>query len=159
MVDLGSWPGGWLQVASALVGPSGRVVGVDRAAIEPPLQLANVIALQADLTQPGVAEAVLEALGGLADSLLSDAAPKLSGVRATDRANEEALLGAVGELVPKLLKPGGDLLLKLMDGPEAEALVRRIRSLFEKVKTVRPEASRKGTSERYLLGWRYRPIA
>ena len=159
MVDLGSWPGGWLQVASALVGPSGRVVGVDRAAIEPPLQLANVIALQADLTQPGVAEAVLEALGGLADSLLCDAAPKLSGVRATDRANEEALLGAVGELVPKLLKPGGDLLLKLMDGPEAEALVRRIRSLFEKVKTVRPEASRKGTSERYLLGWRYRPIA
>jgi len=159
VVDLGSWPGGWLQVASALVGPSGRVVGVDRAAIEPPLQLANVIALQADLTQPGVAEAVLEALGGLADSLLCDAAPKLSGVRATDRANEEALLGAVGELVPKLLKPGGDLLLKLMDGPEAEALVRRIRSLFEKVKTVRPEASRKGTSERYLLGWRYRPIA
>ena len=159
MVDLGSWPGGWLQVASALVGPSGRVVGVDRAAIEPPLQLANVIALQADLTQPGVAEAVLEALGGLADSLLCDAAPKLSGVRATDRANEEALLGAVGELVPKLLKPGGDLLLKLMDGPEAEALVRRMRSLFEKVKTVRPEASRKGTSERYLLGWRYRPIA
>jgi len=159
VVDLGSWPGGWLQVASALVGPSGRVVGVDRAAIEPPLQLANVIALQADLTQPGVAEAVLEALGGLADSLLCDAAPKLSGVRATDRANEEALLGAVGELVPKLLKPGGDLLLKLMDGPEAEALVRRMRSLFEKVKTVRPEASRKGTSERYLLGWRYRPIA
>jgi len=159
VVDLGSWPGGWLQVASALVGPSGRVVGVDRAAIEPPLQLANVIALQADLTQPGVAEAVLEALGGLADSLLSDAAPKLSGVRATDRANEEALLGAVGELVPKRLKPGGDLLLKLRDGPEAEALVRRMRSLFEKVKTVRPEASRKGTSERYLLGWRYRPIA
>ena len=159
MADLGCWPGGWLQVASALVGPSGRVVGVDVAAIEPPLELANVVALQQDLMQPGVAEAVLEALGGLADALLCDAAPKLTGVRATDRANEETLLNAVGELVPKLLKPRGNLLLKLMDGPEADAAVRRLRPLFEKVKSSRPEASRKGTSERYLLGFGYRPIA
>jgi len=135
------------------------VVGVDLAAIEPPLALANVVALQRDLMQPGVAEAVLEALGGLADALLCDAAPKLTGVRATDRANEETLLNAVGELVPKLLKPRGNLLLKLMDGPEADAAVRCLRPMFEKVKTVRPEASRKGTSERYLLGWGYRPIA
>jgi len=135
------------------------VVGVDLAAIEPPLALANVVALQRDLMQPGVAEAVLEALGGLADALLCDAAPKLTGVRATDRANEETLLNAVGELVPKLLKPRGNLLLKLMDGPEADAAVRRLRPMFEKVKTLRPEASRKGTSERYLLGWGYRPIA
>jgi len=159
VADLGCWPGGWLQVASALVGPSGRVVGVDVAAIEPPLELANVVALQQDLMQPGVAEAVLEALGGLADALLCDAAPKLTGVRATDRANEETLLNAVGELVPKLLKPRGNLLLKLMDGPEADAAVRRLRPLFEKVKSSRPEASRKGTSERYLLGFGYRPIA
>jgi 23S rRNA (uridine2552-2'-O)-methyltransferase len=159
VADLGCWPGGWLQVASALVGPSGRVVGVDLVAIEPPLGLANVVALQGDLMQPGIAEAVLEALGGFAEALLCDAAPKLTGVRATDRAHEETLLGAVGELVPKLLKPGGNLLLKLMDGPEADAAVRRLRPLFEKLKTVRPEASRKGTSERYLLGWGYRPIA
>jgi 23S rRNA (uridine2552-2'-O)-methyltransferase len=159
VADLGCWPGGWLQVASALVGPSGRVVGVDLVAIEPPLELANVVALQGDLMQAGVAEAVLGALGGFADALLCDAAPKLTGVRATDRAHEETLLGAVGELVPKLLKPGGNLLLKLMDGPEADAAVRRLRPLFEKLKTVRPEASRKGTSERYLLGWGYRPIA
>ena len=159
MADLGCWPGGWLQVASALVGPSGRVVGVDLAAIEPPLELANVVALQRDLMQPGVAAAVLEALGGLADALLCDAAPKLTGVRATDRANEETLLNAVGELIPKLLKPRGNLLLKLMDGPEADAAVRRLRPMFEKVKTLRPEASRKGTSERYLLGSGYRPIA
>ena len=159
VVDLGCWPGGWLQVASTLVGPSGRVVGVDLAAIEPPLDLANVVALRLDLMQPGVAETVLEALGGLADALLCDAAPKLSGVRATDRANEESLLFAVGELVPKLLKPGGNLLLKLMDGPEADAAVGRMRRSFEKLKTVRPEASRKGTSERYLIGWGYRPVA
>jgi len=159
VVDLGCWPGGWLQIASAEVGPSGRVVGVDRQAIEPALELANVIALQGDLVQPAVAEAVLDALGSLADTLLCDAAPKLSGVRATDRANEEALWRAVGELVLKLLKPGGSLVLKLMDAPEADATVRHMRSQFERVKTVRPGASRKGTSERYLLGWGYKPGA
>lgn len=146
-------------MASDLVGPSGRVVGVDLVLIEPPLDLPNVIALQRDLMQPGVAEAVLEALGGLVDAVLCDAAPKLTGVRATDRAHEEILLATIGELVPKVIKPGGNLVLKLMDGPEADAAVRRLRPLFEKVKTVRPEASRKGTSERYLLGWGYRPTA
>jgi len=157
VVDLGCWPGGWLQVASELAGPGGRVVGVDLVKIEP-LDLANVIALQLDLTQPGVAEAILEALGGFANALLCDAAPKLSGVRARDRANEEALLARISDLVPKLLEPGGNLLLKLMDGPESDAAVRRLRRLFERVKSSRPEASRKGTSERYLVGSGYRPI-
>jgi 23S rRNA (uridine2552-2'-O)-methyltransferase len=157
VVDLGCWPGGWLQVASELAGPGGRVVGVDLVAIEPPLDLANVIALQLDLMQPGVSEAILEALGGFADALLCDAAPKLSGVRARDRANEEALLTRIGDLVPKLLTPGGNLLLKLMDSPESEAAVRRIRPMFEKAKTSRPEASRKGTSERYLVGSGHHP--
>jgi 23S rRNA (uridine2552-2'-O)-methyltransferase len=118
-----------------------------------------VIAVQGDLTQPAVAEKVLEALGGLAEVVLCDAAPKLTGLRATDRAQEERLLDSIGELVPKLLKPGGNLLLKLMDGPEADAAVRRLRPRFEKLKTVRPQASRKGTSERYLLGRGYRPVA
>jgi len=158
VVDLGCWPGGWLQVASELVGPSGRVVGVDRVAIEPPLDLTNVIALQLDLMQPGVGEAILEALGGFADALLCDAAPKLSGVRARDRANEESLLARISDLVPKLLRPGGNLLLKLMDGPESDAAVRRMRPMFERVKTSRPEASRKGTSERYLVGSGYHRI-
>ena len=146
-------------MASALVGPGGRVVGVDLAAIDPPLHLANAIALQGDLTQPGVAEVLLDALGGLAEVVLCDAAPKLTGVRARDRAESERLLDAVGELVPKLLKPGGNLLLKLLDGPEAEAAVGSMRPRFKRLKTVRPAASRKGTSERYLLGWGYQPAS
>ena len=159
MVDLGCWPGGWLQIASQVVGPAGRVVGVDLAPIDPPLELANVIAIQVDLSQPGVAQTVLDALGGPADAFLSDAAPKLTGVRATDRAREEELLGAVSALVPQLLTPGGNALVKLMDGPEADAAVRSLRPLFAKAKTLRPEASRKGTSERYFVAWDYRPAS
>jgi 23S rRNA (uridine2552-2'-O)-methyltransferase len=151
VVDLGCWPGGWLQVAAAAVGPGGRVVGVDQAAIDPPLAEANVVVLQDDLEAPGVAERILEALGGRAHVVLSDAAPKLTGVRITDRANEERLLEAIEALVPRLLAPGGDLLLKIMEGPEAQAIDKRIRTGFTRSKTVKPRASRKGTTERYLL--------
>ena len=157
MVDLGCWPGGWLQVASEIVGPGGRLVGVDLAAIEPPLGLANVIAIQADLADPGTGARILEALGGgPADVLLCDAAPQLTGVRATDRAREEALLESVESLLPELLHRDGAMIVKLLEGPEAQAVERRLRGRFAKAKATRPAASRKGTSERYLVGRGYR---
>ena len=101
VVDLGCWPGGWLQVAARVVGPRGRVVGVDLAAIEPPLDNANTIAFEGDITEAAVRKRILEELGGPADVLLSDAAPKLSGIRVADRAREEALLEAIKARVPE----------------------------------------------------------
>ena len=83
--------------------------------------------------------------------LLSDAAPKLTGVRTTDRAREEALLEAIESALPRLLAPGGALLVKLLDCPEAAGFVKRTRSRFGSARELRPEASRKGSSERYLL--------
>jgi 23S rRNA U2552 (ribose-2'-O)-methylase RlmE/FtsJ len=94
-LDLGCWPGGWLQVASATVGPKGKVVGVDKAAIDPPLEIPNCESVVGDLEDPKLCEQVLPLLGGLAGLILCDAAPKLTGVRAVDRANEERLLEAV----------------------------------------------------------------
>jgi 23S rRNA (uridine2552-2'-O)-methyltransferase len=117
VIDLGCWPGGWLQVAAGEVGPSGRVVGVDLAAIEPPLDFANTVALTGDFAQTAVREAVLAAAGGPADVLLSDAAPKLTGVRATDRAREEELLAVIEAASGPAAR--GALVLKLMEGPEA----------------------------------------
>jgi len=155
-VDLGCWPGGWLQVASEAVGTKGRVVGMDLAAIEPPLVNANVIALLGDIDEPSATKAILSALGGPADVLLSDAAPKLTGVRATDRAREEALLEAVEARVSELLRPGGALVLKLLDAPEVEAVVARLRKRFASARTVRLRATRQGSSERYLLALEFR---
>ncbi len=156
VLDLGCWPGGWLQVAAEAVGAEGRVVGVDRAAHDPPLELPNVVALVGDLAEPSVVAALLEALGGPADVLLSDAAPKLTGVRDTDRAREEELLLAVEAALPKLLRPGGRLLLKLLEGPEAQTIAKRLRGRFERAATRKPAASRKGTSERYLVAHGFR---
>jgi 23S rRNA (uridine2552-2'-O)-methyltransferase len=155
VVDLGCWPGGWLQVAAAAVGAQGRVVGVDVAALEP-LPEPQVAVLQADLAEPGLAERILEALGGPADVLLCDAAPKLTGIRDRDRALEEELLLAVEGLVPRLLRPGGDLLVKVLESPEARAIERRLGARFERARALRPEASRQGSSERYLLARGYR---
>jgi len=143
-------------VAGEAVGPEGRVVGVDLAPIEPPLGFANVFSMPGDFTEAPVLEAVLARLGSAAELLLSDAAPKLTGVRATDRAREEALLVAVETALPRLLAPGGTLLAKLLDCPEAAGFVKRIRTRFGSVRELRPDASRKGSSERYLLARGYR---
>jgi 23S rRNA (uridine2552-2'-O)-methyltransferase len=151
VVDLGCWPGGWLQIAAEAVGPSGRVVGVDLAAIDPPIHLASVIAFQADLAEPGVAARILDALGGPADAVLSDAAPKLTGIRATDRAHEESLLEAIEALLPDLLRPGGTLVVKLLEGPEAQAIAKRLQKRFASARITTSQATRKGSSEKYLI--------
>jgi 23S rRNA (uridine2552-2'-O)-methyltransferase len=156
VIDLGCWPGGWLQVAARVVGPTGRVVGVDVAVVEPPIENENVIALCGDLSDPDLATRLVEALGGRADVLLSDAAPKLTGVRVTDRVREEAVLEAVEGLLPALLRSRGDLLLKVLEGPEAQGVERRIRGCFERARAVRPAATRRGSAERYLLARGYR---
>ncbi len=156
VIDLGCWPGGWLQVAASVVGPTGRVVGVDVAVVEPPIENKNVIALCGDLTDPDLATRLVEALGGRADVLLSDAAPKLTGVRVTDRVREEAVLEAVEGLLPELLRAGGALLLKVLEGPEAQVVEGRIRGGFERARSLRPAATRRGSTERYLLASGYR---
>jgi 23S rRNA (uridine2552-2'-O)-methyltransferase len=156
VIDLGCWPGGWLQVAARVVGSTGRVVGVDVAVVEPPIENENVIALCGDLSDPDLATRLVEALGGRADVLLSDAAPKLTGVRVTDRVREEAVLEAVEGLLPALLRAGGDLLLKVLEGPEAQVVERRIRGGFERARAVRAAATRRGSTERYLLARGYR---
>ncbi|MHC4452730.1 MAG: SAM-dependent methyltransferase [Planctomycetota bacterium] len=156
VIDLGCWPGGWLQVAAGAVGPKGRVVGVDLAAIDPPLSNENVIAFCGDLTQPSVAKELIEQLGGRADVVLSDAAPKLTGIRVADQAREGALLEGVEALLGGLLCAGGALLVKILDGPDAVLVERRLRGAFDTAKTVKPSASRRGSSERYLLGRGYK---
>lgn len=138
-------------MAARRVGPRGRVVGVDLAAVDPPLEEANALTLVGDLSDPAIAERLLEAMGGPADWVLSDAAPKLTGIRDRDRANEERLLEAIESLLPRLLAPGGGLLLKILEGPEAQQIEKRIRRRFARAKSVKTGATRKGSSERYLL--------
>ena len=157
VLDLGCWPGGWLEVAAGLVGSGGCVVGVDRAAVNPEIPLPQVKAFVGDLEAPEIAELLRESLGAeRADVVLSDAAPKLTGVRETDRANEERLLEAIEALLPQLLRVGGSLLIKILEGPEAQEIDRRIRTSFDRAKGLKLRSTRKGSSERYLIAQGYR---
>jgi 23S rRNA U2552 (ribose-2'-O)-methylase RlmE/FtsJ len=130
---------------------------VDVTPLEP-LPEAHAVLLQADLAEAGLAERIRAALGGPADLVLCDAAPKLTGIRDRDRALEEELLLAVERLVPALLRLGGDLLVKILDCPEARPIEKRLSARFERAKGLRPEASRQGSSERYLLARTWRGI-
>jgi 23S rRNA (uridine2552-2'-O)-methyltransferase len=106
VVDFGCWPGAWLQVASSRVGPEGRVVGVDLVAVAP-LGLANVTTIEGDACDAVVQQRVLDAAGGRVDVVLSDLAPKLTGIRSTDDAREEALVETAIAFASRVLPPRG----------------------------------------------------
>lgn len=150
VIDLGSWPGGWVQVAAALVGSTGRVIGIDLVALAP-LPLPNVALLQGDATDPKQQEQILALLGGQSDVLLSDMAPKLSGIRETDETRAMELCRTALTCAPRLLRPGGALVLKVFMGPEYKTFLAELRAAFNVVKATRPESIRKGSAETYVF--------
>lgn len=152
VIDLGCWPGGWLQVAADLVGDSGRVVGVDIKPLDAALGRTAIAFLEGDFGDAAIRAELLRLAGGPADVLLCDAAPKLSGVRAVDRAAEESLLDSLREALPELLRPGGSLVAKVFESPEAQAFAKALRKRFVRASLHGLRATRKGSDERYLLG-------
>jgi len=155
VVDLGAWPGGWLQVASTRIGPGGRLVGVDLAEI-PSISAPNVSLLVGDVREPSTIVALRDALGGPARVVLSDLAPKLTGIRDRDDARCFELLTAVIDSLPTLLAAGGALLTKVFMTPDYRSLIERLRRDFEEVKTTRPDSTRKGSAELYAVCRGYR---
>ena len=155
VIDLGAWPGGWLQVAAAAVGPAGRVVGIDLVRLDP-LPESNVHVIHGDVNDPACRQAVLDALGGPADAVLSDMAPKLSGVRETDEARAADLSRLALRSCTRLLEPGGALFLKTFMNADRPAFMAELRAAFENVQTSRPEATRKGSAETYVLATGYK---
>lgn len=152
VVDLGCWPGGWLQVAAAKVGPSGKVVGIDLEAVAD-LGLDNVSTLVGDLRDDAVQAELVGEIGGSADVVLCDMAPKLSGVGVTDRERHMALVELALSVAGVLLRSGargGCLVVKLFSGVEAD-LSRILKARFAEVARYRPETSRKGSAEIYAV--------
>jgi 23S rRNA (uridine2552-2'-O)-methyltransferase len=152
VIDLGSAPGGWLQVA---VRRGARVVGVDLVEVAP---VGDAVALQGDIFDEAAPERLLAALGGKADVLLSDVAPAATGRRGVDRLRAEALGEAVLALLPRLLAPGGSLVLKLLRGADS-AFTAAARRQFREARLIRPQATHRESSEIYLVGTGYRPEA
>lgn len=148
VLDLGCAPGGWLQVAAQIIGPKGKVVGIDRLPlkIKPP---PNVRFIQQNIEEAGPELPV-------ADVILSDMSPDLSGIAFRDTYQSFELFKMVWEITQKKLKNRGHLLVKVFPSPEAEDLYQKIKSHFKTFKRVSPQATRKASSEIYLLAMGYR---
>jgi len=145
VLDLGAAPGSWLQVARSLT--DGKVVGIDLSPIAP---LEGVTTLIADLTNQGLRQEVRTLLGTV-NVVISDAAPKLSGYRSYDQARVIGLGEEILAFACEVLKPGGNLLMKSFQGEDFSTLLGDVRQYFLSVKTMRSRASRKGSSEIYII--------
>jgi 23S rRNA (uridine2552-2'-O)-methyltransferase len=156
VLDLGAAPGGWCQIAAREVGERGFVLGIDQEAI-PPLPK-PVETWVADAFAPELVERLCREGHAPYEVVLSDLAPRTSGVRATDEARSIALAGRALEVARQVLKPSGTLVVKLFMGGEFEAFVRRFKNAFGQVKVVKPEASvARSSKEVYLVGRNLRP--
>ncbi len=148
VVDLGAAPGSWSEYAAARVTPHGRVVAVDLLPMEP---ISGVQFTQGDFADPQVLDLLKTQLGGPADLVISDMAPNITGIVATDQACALDLEERAIEFAETTLRPGGALLLKAFHGVGFESLAARLRRRFQKVATRKPGASRAESREVFLL--------
>ena len=154
IVDLGCAPGGWLAILVAAAGASGRVVGVDRAKVKNPP--AGAIAIVGDILDPAVAARVRSELGGPADLVTSDLAPKLTGIAARDEARSRELIDSALGFAATILKPGGEMVVKLFMGAQFKDIVDSFKRHFANVEVTRTKASRPGSSELYIVAREFR---
>ncbi len=150
VVDLGCAPGGWLQLIAAEVGLKGRMVGVDLQKTQA-LPFQNVALIQGDITRPEVQDRVREALGGAAHIVTSDLSPNLTGIAFQDHLRSCELVRIAHDVARGLLRPGGTFLAKVFQGEDLESVVQELKQDFGQIKRVVPGASRKASSEIYLL--------
>jgi 23S rRNA (uridine2552-2'-O)-methyltransferase len=149
ILDLGSAPGGWSQVAGKLVGRKGRVLATD---ILPMASIANVDFIQGDFTEQSTVDELLGWLGGgKFDLIVSDIAPNITGIDSADQAGSMYFLELALDTVKQTLKPGATFVAKMFQGAGSDQYVKDLRNSFEKVLIRKPDASRKESREVYIV--------
>lgn len=150
VVDLGSAPGSWSQVAAQRVGPTGALIALDLLEMD---SLAGVTFIQGDFREERVLARLEEVLGGRpVDLVLSDMAPNMSGIAVSDQANSLHLCELALEFAANHLKPGGNFLVKTFQGSGFQEFQKAMRQHFDSVVSRKPDASRDSSTEMYLLG-------
>ena len=153
VVDLGAAPGGWTQVALQRIGEAGKVVALDLLLMDP---VPGAIVLQGDFQDPAAEQAVLAALDGQADLVLSDMAPNTTGHNATDHLRIIALAELALDFAIRVLSPGGAFVAKVFQGGTEKDLLDLLKQRFATVRHVKPPASRKDSAELYVVATGFR---
>ena len=150
IVDLGSTPGSWSQVAVQRLKGQGRIVALDILDMHP---IAGVEFIQGDFREESVLKQLEETLKNKpVDLVIADMAPNISGVKDADQAGAAYLTELALDFSQQWLKPKGNFLVKVFIGAGFDDLVKQMRGQFDKVLTRKPKASRDRSSEVYLLG-------
>ena len=150
VLDLGAAPGGWSQVSNEIIGKNGKIIGIDLLYIKP---IDGIQFLQEDITEKSTILKIIKIVGeNGVDVLLSDMSPNISGNYSIDHANSIHLCKQSLNLVDKILKDNGNFLCKLFMGEEFDDFIKIFKNKFKNVKLYSPPASRKSSSEIYLIG-------
>ena len=154
VIDLGSAPGGWSQVTSRVIGDQGVLIASDILHMD---SIADVTFIQGDFTEDSVYQEILSAVNNRpVDLVISDMAPNMSGIRTADQASAMFLCELALDLATKVLKPGGDFLIKIFQGEGFDSYLKTVREQFDKVQMRKPASSRDRSREQYLLARGYR---
>ena len=157
VIDLGAWPGGWMEYTHEKIGAKGFLVGVDIAEIEP-FPHSNIVLIQGDLTNETTIQKAFDVNQGKYDLVLSDMSPKFNGIKESDYARA----AAVGELAiyiaKKLLKTGANLIIKVFKSADTDNLILENRKYFHKLVRVQLQSTRKTSNEFYLVGFGFKDI-
>ena len=151
VIDLGAAPGGWSQVALELVGSGGKVIGVDIDSITP---MTGVDFIKGDMTAEETLDRIKEKME-VADVIISDLSPNISGHYSVDQAKSVYLAGMALKTAERLLRPGGKFVVKIFEGEDFPEFLQNLRKKFEFVKVYSPPATRQQSSEVYVVCKRY----
>jgi 23S rRNA (uridine2552-2'-O)-methyltransferase len=154
VIDLGCAPGGWLVILARAVGARGRIVGVDPTECHSSAR--NVVTIVGDVRDAAIRAAIAEKIGGPADLVTSDLAPKLSGIRERDQTLALELQMTALEFARAQLRPGGAMVAKVFMGEGFDQMKASFAGAFDKVEIVRTRATRPGSSELYVVARNFR---
>lgn len=156
IIDLGACPGGWSQVAAELAGEGGKIIAVD---VKPMPGIKGVDIVRGDALQPMVQDEIKNMLGGSkADVIISDMAPNISGNYSLDHAKSIDLAEMALKYAELFLKPGGSIVVKIFEGDMIRDYFKKIKIKFRLSKRHGPKASRKSSSEIYIIGKGFRGL-
>jgi len=156
VIDLGYHPGSWIQYTSEKIGVNGMVIGADVRDINTKLlNVKNVRLFQKDV----LTIETMEELGvsDQFDVVLSDMAPNTTGVQSVDQARSLNLVEMVFFLLPKFLKPGGNVVVKVFESNDAQLFLKEQKKLFSEFHYLRPKSTRSVSKEYFVIGKNFRP--
>ena len=155
-IDLGSAPGSWSQYVTEKLKGQTRIIALDLLPMDP---LPSVEFIQGDFREDEIVELLQASLGDQkADLVMSDMAPNISGNKAVDQPRSMYLVEIALDLATQVLKPRGNFVCKLFQGEGSEQLIAAARQRFERVKVMKPKASRPGSREVYLVARNYQLV-